>query len=83
LAYVSWEPFALTHRDFNLAKQRHDLLRAEMLLRHDQAPFQASFYQNAWSKKARSGHWEAKLMKSGVAGAFTQLWNKTLRRVFA
>jgi hypothetical protein len=27
---------ALTHRHFNLAKQRHSLLRAEPLLQHDQ-----------------------------------------------
>jgi CheY-like chemotaxis protein len=38
-----------------LAKQRNYLLRAEPLLRHDHAPFQNSFYQTAWSKKARSG----------------------------
>jgi hypothetical protein len=46
---------SLTRRHFDLAKQRHYLLRAKPLLRHDQAPFQDSFYQTAWSKRARSG----------------------------
>ena len=30
-----WDGFALCHRHFNLAKQRHNLLRAEPLFRHD------------------------------------------------
>jgi hypothetical protein len=51
----------LTHCDFNLAKQCHNLLRAKPLLRHDQAPFQDSFSQNAWSKKARSGQGRARV----------------------
>jgi hypothetical protein len=46
---------SLRHRHFNLTKQRHDLLRAEPLLRHDQSSFPSSFSHNAWSKKARSG----------------------------
>ena len=47
--------FALCHRHLNLAKQRHDLLRAEPLLRHDQL-LSKLFSHNAWFKKARLGH---------------------------
>jgi hypothetical protein len=41
--------------DFNLAKQRYDLLRAKPLLRHDPSSFPSSFSHNAWFKKARAG----------------------------
>ena len=47
---------SLRHQHFNLPTQRHDLLRAEPLLRHDLSSFPSSFPHNAWSKKARSGH---------------------------
>ncbi|MGZ5937376.1 MAG: hypothetical protein ACXWLK_08265, partial [Rhizomicrobium sp.] len=40
---------------FDLAQQRHDLLRTKPLLCHDKAPFQVSFYRTAWFKKSRSG----------------------------
>jgi len=50
-----WRRVSLRHRYFNLAKQRHDLLRTEPLLRHDQL-LSKLFSHNAWSKKARSGH---------------------------
>ena len=43
------------HRHFNLAKQHHDLLCAEPLLRHNKGSFPSSFSHIAWSKKARSG----------------------------
>jgi hypothetical protein len=36
----------------NLAKQRHDLLRAKPLLRHDPSSCPSSFFHIAWSKKA-------------------------------
>src|ERR1017187_6578424 len=48
--------FALCHQHLNLTKQRHDLLRAKPLLRHDPSSFPSSFSHNAWSRKARSGH---------------------------
>jgi hypothetical protein len=45
----------LPHCHFNLAKQRNYLFRAKSPLRHDQPPYQDSFSQSAWSKKAKSG----------------------------
>ncbi|MBM3566043.1 MAG: sel1 repeat family protein, partial [Alphaproteobacteria bacterium] len=37
----------------------HNLLRSGFFLRHGQAPFQVSFYQNAWYKKSRAGQGHA------------------------
>jgi hypothetical protein len=44
---------ALTHRHFNLAKQRHDLLRAEPLLRHDPSSFPRQFLSNRLVQKGQ------------------------------
>ena len=48
--------FARRRRKFDLPKQRHDLLRARSLLRHDKTPLQTNFYQFVWYKKSQSGH---------------------------
>src|ERR1035438_9128202 len=58
--------FTLCHQYFNLAKQRHDLLRTEPLLRHGQSSFPSTFSHIAWSKKARSGQARLHLFSPNV-----------------
>src|SRR5450631_2601158 len=43
--------FALRHRHFTLAKQRHDLLRVKLLLRHDPSSFPNYSLTTLGSKK--------------------------------
>jgi hypothetical protein len=46
----------LAHLNLNLPQQRHNLLRAKPLPRHDKTSFHDNCSQIAWCKKSQSGH---------------------------